>query len=148
MFKRLFAALLVVTLAACSTLGLKKPEVSLSDIKPAGKSTLFEQNFDVALRVSNPNAFALSGRGMNFTLFVNGDKLADGASNQAFEVPANGSAVVTLRMRTSLADWLRQAGSLLTSGGGVDYRLQGRINDVNGLADLPIDRSGRWSLTR
>lgn len=144
--KRLLLLLPLLWLGACASLSLQKPTVKLADIKPAGLS-LVEQAFDVSLRVSNPNAFALSGRGMQFKLFLGGQPLADGLSNQPFEIPARGSAVVTVRLHTALSDWLKQAGSLLAHPNrGLNYRLEGRIDRVNGLADLPFTSEGSWSL--
>ncbi|MCL6262090.1 LEA type 2 family protein [Craterilacuibacter sp. RT1T] len=145
--KRWILLLTLTLLSACSTLGLEKPKVSLVDIKPSSKSTLFEQAFDVSLRISNPNGFALSGKGVKFTLQVDDKRLADGMSNKAFEIPARSSSVITVRMHTSLADWLKQLGNALASpNSGITYQLEGQITDVNGIASLPFSSKGNWSL--
>ncbi|MGL6072031.1 LEA type 2 family protein [Craterilacuibacter sp.] len=145
--KRWILLLAVTLLSACSTIGLEKPKVSLADIKTSSKSTLIEQAFDVSLRISNPNSFALSGKGVKFELQIDGKKLANGLSNQHFEIPARSSGIVTVRMYTSLADWLRQLGGVLSRPGtALEYQLIGSIADVNGIASLPFSSKGSWSL--
>jgi LEA14-like dessication related protein len=46
--------------------GLQKPQVSLVDIRPAA-STLLEQNFDLTLRMQNPNRLPIKASGLNLT---------------------------------------------------------------------------------
>lgn len=100
--KWIATALLLLSLAGCGSMGLKKPEVSLSNIEP-GSSTLFEQNFAVTLRVANPNPIPLNASGVDFELMLGGEKLGGGSSQQAVSIPSRGEGMVTLQVHTSLA---------------------------------------------
>jgi LEA14-like dessication related protein len=143
--RTLLALSLCLWLAACSTLGLQKPQVSLVDIRPAA-STLLEQNFTLTLRIQNPNHLPIKAAGLNFTLQVAGQQLASGASNQAIHVPALGDTQIQLQLHTSLVSWLKQLGKVVQGDGKLAYQLEGQLLGVQGLADLPFSSSGEWKL--
>ena len=144
--KWIATTLLLLLLSGCGSLGLKKPQVGLSNIEP-GKSTLFEQNFTVTLRIHNPNPIPLSASGLNFELMLGGEKLGGGASDQAFNVPAQGEGLVALQVHTSLAAWIRQlANWQKLPDGKLDYEIRGELQGLNGLATLPFDNKGEWKL--
>ncbi|POZ62829.1 LEA type 2 family protein [Chromobacterium alticapitis] len=144
--KWIVTALLALLLAGCGSLGLKKPEVSLSNIEP-GKSTLFEQNFTVTLRIVNPNAIPLQASGLEFDVMVAGEKLGSGVSDQAISIPANGEGLVPLQVHTSLAAWIRQlANWQQLPGGKMAYEIRGQLKNLNGLATLPFSSHGEWKL--
>ncbi|AXE30721.1 hypothetical protein DK842_12955 [Chromobacterium phragmitis] len=146
--KRIATALLLLALAGCGTIGLKKPEVSLSNIEP-GSSTLFEQNFAVTLRVANPNPVPLNASGVDFELLLGGEKLGAGSSNQPVAIPSRGEGTVTLQVHTSLAAWIRQLGNWQQlPGGKLNYEIRGKLHDLSGVADLPFDSKGEWQLPK
>lgn len=142
---RLLTGLLCLWLVACGALGLQKPQVSLVDIRPAA-STLLEQNFDLTLRLQNPNQLALTASGLSFELTVAGQHLAQGVSNQAISVPALGESEIKVRVHTALSSWLKQVGKVLQGNGKLDYQLQGRLEGLQGLTSLPFSSSGEWKL--
>ncbi len=73
MLQRWLAGLIALGLTACSGLPLNAvaPKVSVAevDIKSLG---VFEQHFDVGLRVNNPNDFDLTIEALDFELELNG----------------------------------------------------------------------------
>lgn len=142
---RLLIGLLGLWLAACSALGLQKPQVSLVDIRPAA-STLLEQNFDLTLRLQNPNRLPLTASGLSFELSVAGQRLATGVSNQAISVPALGESEIKVRVHTALSSWLKQLGKVLQGDGKLEYQLQGRLEGLQGITSLPFSSSGEWKL--
>ncbi|MBV8680633.1 MAG: LEA type 2 family protein [Aquitalea sp.] len=143
--KPCLALFICLWLVGCSTLGLKKPQLSLVDIHPA-TSTLLEQNFDVTLRVQNPNALPLHASGLSFDLDVAGNRLASGLSDQAIAVPALGETEIKVRLHTSLVSWLKQLGKVMRTDGKLDYQLQGQLEGVQGLTSVPFSSSGEWQL--
>ncbi|KMN76768.1 LEA14-like dessication related protein [Chromobacterium alkanivorans] len=140
-------ALFALLLSGCAALNYQKPQVSIADVKP-GRATLFEQSFDVSLRVSNPNNLALNAKGMTLELNVAGEKLATGVSNQAIAVPALGEGLITLQLHTSLAGWLKQIGKAMEAGNGgkLEYQLNGTLEDLNGMGRVPFRSKGEWKL--
>ncbi|HEY5598379.1 MAG TPA: LEA type 2 family protein, partial [Kiloniellales bacterium] len=82
-FLSLIGVGLVLVLAACAPIDkAEPPEVSLADIKllPGG---LFEQKFQLELRVTNPNNFDLPLEGLSFKLALNDQPFAQGVSNES-----------------------------------------------------------------
>ena len=85
---------------------------------------LFEQELRVDLRLRNPNDFAIGIERVRFALEVNDKTFANGRTNQAFELPALGEAVVpvTVSVPTNdLIDRLMEVGSERR----LEYRLSG-----------------------
>jgi LEA14-like dessication related protein len=142
------AALLgsVLLLAGCGMLEMKKPQISVVDIVPA-HSTLLEQNFDVTLRVQNPNTRALTAQGLSFEVHVDGDTLANGVSSQPISVPAMSDGLVKIQLHTTLATWFKHLNAVLQSGDGtIAYQIVGRLDGLEGLGSVPFKSEGKWKL--
>jgi LEA14-like dessication related protein len=114
------------------------PEVLVTNITPL-EGTAFEQRLQVDLRIRNPNDFDLLVTGIDFTLNLNGKRLARGLGNTAITVPRLSDAVVSVQTSTSTLDVVRQ---LLTfsQAQNLSYDITGRLHLKNG--HLPFDTSG------
>ncbi|WP_293762239.1 LEA type 2 family protein [uncultured Aquitalea sp.] len=146
MLRKLLVLAALLGLAACAGLGLKKPDISLADIKPVSAS-LLEQSFDVTLRLQNPNNLPLSADGLQFDLLLAGNKLATGVSNQPIKVAALADTTFTVRVHTSLTGWLKQVGKLMDGNTRqLDYQINGRLEGLNGFGSLPFTSKGEWKL--
>ena len=78
-YRRLrFVLCAMLLLAGCVTLpsDFKEPGVSLVSITPQIKN-LFAPEFDVVLRVTNPNREALDIAGLSYTVHLQGNKLIE-----------------------------------------------------------------------
>lgn len=98
-------------LAACATGGpdgLQSPYVSLSNITPGDSMTFFEQRYEVALRVQNPNNTPLPIAGMNYHVILNDREFARGVSHEETLIPALGEAIVHVTVTSGPLDWLKQ----------------------------------------
>lgn len=116
----LTAALL---LAGCGTAEPEPPQVRVADLRLLD-STVFEQRFEINLRIGNPNDFALPLDGLTFDLEVNGESFARGFSNQRVTIPRLGEGNVSVAASTTLIEVMRQM-QLLAEYGDVTYRLRG-----------------------
>lgn len=145
--KQLCLSLVVLLLSACASLPavLDPPTVTLSsiDLKQLG---LFEQQFLVKLRLKNPNGVKLPITGMDYQITLNDQKFAQGVSNQAVSVPANGDALADVTVTSNLQSVLNQLGPMASSGGAVKYRISGHVSVVNRALKLPFDYSGNIGL--
>ena len=119
--------------------------------RPSGRSgpkgcRLFEQRFQVDLRIGNPNDFDLPLDGLTFDLDVNGEDFARGFSDQRVTVPRLGDARVSVVASTTLLDLVRQF-SLLAERGDLAYRLHGTAY-LNSLAvrQAPYESEGTFRL--
>jgi len=140
----IFAMLVVLT--GCAALDeTAPPQVTLSDIRML-QGGLFEQRFQVDLRIRNPNDFDLSIDGLTFALELNGQDFADGVSDQQVTVPRLAEAVVPVTASTTLLQMVQQA-LRLGERADLDYRLSGDVF-LAGLTRraVPYERSGRLQL--
>ena len=138
--------LFIVLLAACAPLDkAQPPEVSLADIKllPGG---LFEQNFQLVLRVTNPNNFDLPLEGLSFKLALNDKPFAQGVSNESVTVPRLGEARIPVVASTTVLDIMQQV-LALGSSADLTYRLEG-LAYLKGIGNrsVPYERNGKLQL--
>lgn len=134
-----------VLMASCSTMPpeFEAPRVHISDMT-AKEMAIFEQRFDVKLRIQNPNNTDLSINGLKFDIELNEREFANGMSGQRLIVPRFGSEVVDVEVFTTLGSFLRQI-QTLNSGAPqkVRYRLKGSVFvDAPGTFKAPFDESG------
>ncbi len=148
--QRLFAAaLLAVLLAGCASLApkLETPQLSLKGIRMQ-EASLFEQRFEVRLRVQNPNDLDLPVRGLDLEFELGGEKFATGVSAREFTVPALGEAefdmLVTSNAATAILNLMR-AGE--TRRETIDYRIRGTLRTKLGLLrTVPFEEKGTLPL--
>ena len=150
--KRL-AILLVLLLgfapAACTTVSEEEilpPKISLSDIRMI-KSTGFEQQVELDLRLGNPNNFDIALEGLTFTLEVNESHFADGQSGAEVTLPRLGDARVPVTATTTILDVVRQV-LLLGRAKALDYRIKGFAYVATGFGTrrVPFETEGSLKL--
>jgi len=139
----------VVLMAACSTMpkDFEAPRVNIADLTPK-EMAIFEQRFDVKLRIQNPNDMDLSINGLRFDIELNEREFANGMSGERVTVPRFGSQAVDVEVFTTLASFLRQVQDLNTgTGQKVRYRLKGTaFVDSPGTFKAPFDEKGEIEL--
>ena len=86
------AASVLVLAVSCSTMpkDFEAPRVTITDLTPKDMA-IFEQRFDVKLRIQNPNDQELSINGLRFDIQLNEHEFASGMSGQHVAVPRFGS---------------------------------------------------------
>lgn len=135
---------LALSLPACSSVprDIDPPRVNLVNIAPK-EMTLFEQRYDVQLRIENPNDTDLTIKGMRFGMELNDKEFANGMSGEKFAVSRFGSEVVHVDVTTGLGGILRQLQDLGRSDMKMRYRLKGTaFVDSPGNWKLPFDEKG------
>ena len=104
---------------------MEPPKISIANIVPKDFA-VFEQRFDVQLRIQNPNNQELGINGLRCDIEFNDKEFGNGMSGQQVKVPRFGSEVVHVEVITSLGSFLRQFQDLNKSGvGKLRYRLKG-----------------------
>jgi LEA14-like dessication related protein len=146
--RQIVAALIAgAALAGCAGLpaGVEPPTVTISDFG-IGSASLFEQQFNLKLRIQNPNPQELRIDGVAFDLEINDQPFATGVGNQAVTVPRFGSAFMPVEAVSSLGGLLRQFGALvLGDKPGFRYRIKGSLSLAGGTR-IPFDRRGEFDL--
>jgi LEA14-like dessication related protein len=131
---------------------IRLPQVKISSLK-VKRMSLTGADLELALGVSNPNAFSLGLKKLNYTLTVNGSSWASGASTD--NSPVGKKSDTTIRIPISL-DFLEVGQTvvqLLSGGKALDCRLTGDMNvgtsiPAFGDASIPLDLANKISLTR
>ena len=135
---------------ACSTMprDFETPKVSIANIAPKDLA-IFEQRFDVQLRIQNPNDVDLSIKGLRCEIELNDKEFGSGMSGQKFTVPRFGSELINVEVITGLGSFLKQAQTLNSSGGTKwRYRLKGTaFLDSPGIFKMPFDETGEVDLS-
>lgn len=139
--KRLWTgALLLLLLSGCASWFIKgePPDVLVTDITLLD-ATAFEQRLQIDLRIRNPNDFDLAVTGIDFTLSVNGKRLARGLGNKELTIPRLSDAVISVHTSTSTFDIIRQVLSV-SQKQDMSYEIAGVLHSKDGR--LPFDNSG------
>ena len=120
------------------------PRVSLVSIKPLDMQML-EQRFVLELRILNPNSVAIPVSGLSYALEINQREFAYGVSQQAVSIPPYGEALLQVEVVSNLLNVMRQLQQLGDSpgGGGLEYRLHGKIGLADRVRGMPFDYAGK-----
>ena len=135
-------------LVGCSGLlrTMAPPRVNIVNVTPK-EMKLFEQIFDLELRVQNPNEEALSIHGLTFEMEINDKKFATGVSNEKVTVDRFSSGVIHVQAVTSFWGMLQQIAQLQrTETPRVTYRIRGAIYAGAPSVKLPFDTSGEFKI--
>lgn len=134
--------------SGCGTVprDIEPPKISIANIAPKDLA-LFEQRFDVQLRIQNPNDKELGINGLRCEIELNGKEFGNGMSGERVKVPRFGSEVVNVEVITSLGSFLRQVQNLGNAGSSAEnkfiYRLKGTaFVDSPSSFKLPFDEKG------
>ena len=142
------AAFILAYIAGCAGVGkrLEPPRVKLANIRPESFNVL-ETVFEVQLRVFNTNDTALHIRGVESELEINGKAFAFGVSESDVEVPAYGTALLPLRVYSSVFDIIKSAVGLHKQE-QLRYHIEGKLRLGTGTSPgvLPFESEGIISL--
>ena len=142
---RVLLPAMVLFVTACATVpsDIEPPKITIANIAPKDVA-IFEQRFDVQLRIQNPNDQELGINGLRFDLELNDKEFGNGMSGQQVKVPRFGSEVVNVEVITSPGSFLRQIQDLNTSGAGkLRYGLKGvAFVESPSRFKLPFDEKG------
>ena len=142
--RALIIAILISCLSACSSLtSFEKPTLSIADLRPTEFSR-DAQTFKLMLKVDNHNSIALPIAGINYALNLSGFDIAEGASDKAVSIPANGSGFVEIDIKANLIKILPQlAKSLMSGERNLTYDLKGQVNlNSRFVKTIPFDKKG------
>lgn len=135
-----FLFAVIVMCSGCASWFIKgePPEVLLTNVTPLD-ATLFEQRLRVDLRIRNPNDFDYHLTGIDFTLNLNGKRLARGLGSKEVTIPRLGDAVMTIDTTTSTLDIVRQLLEL-SQKQELTYDIKGVLHSTDGR--LPFTSAG------
>lgn len=142
--RALILAILISCFSACSSLtSFEKPTLSIADLRPT-KFARDGQVFTLKLKVDNPNGIALPIAGLNYALNLSGYDIAQGFSDNAVSIPANGTGFVEVDIKANLIEILpKLAKSLMSGDRSLSYDLKGQVNlNSRFVKTIPFDKKG------
>ena len=142
----LFAA---AVLAGCAGLppGAQPPAVTISDFG-LGNAGLFEQQFNLRLRIQNPNPDEFKVDGIAFDLEINDQPFAKGVGNQVVTVPRYGSDFMPVEAVSTLGGLIRQFGRIAQGDKpAFKYRIRGSLSIAGGTR-VPFEQQRRFRFRR
>ncbi len=133
---------LCVVMAACAP-HFEKPAVTVEKIDYRG-GNLLQQDFAVRFNIHNPNTRALPVAGLDAELSVDGDRIAAGAADRPFVVPALGDGQFDMSIHVDMAAGLLK---LLAHRDELPYALTGKVRiDLPLLRSMPFQSTGSIKL--
>ena len=104
------SVLALLIIFGCAGVGkhLEPPRVKMANIRPESFN-LLETVFEVQLRVFNTNDTPLHIKGVESEIEINGKPFAFGVSESDVAVPAYGTALLPLRVYSSVFDIIKSA---------------------------------------
>ena len=138
------ALLAAAVIAGCAGLpsGMQPPSVTIADFD-VGNAGLFEQQFNLRLRIQNPNPDEFKVDGLAFDLDINGQPFAKGVGNQPVIVPRYGSGFMTVEAVSTLGGLIRQFGRLIEGNRLFKYRIKGMLSITAG-PRVPFEETGEF----
>ena len=127
---RFFFAAALLFLSGCATMnpGYEEPTVELVSFKALPPNG-FEQNFEIGLKLTNPNNFELPFNGISCQLSLAGEALARGVTSDIPTAAAYGESRFVVPVSTSLMGGINVIRALMASRGqDVSYQMQAKID--------------------
>jgi LEA14-like dessication related protein len=142
-WSRFVVSVACMWLAACAP-HFERPALSVAKIEYQGGNIL-QQNFLVTFNIYNPNSRSLPVSGVNAELSIDGDRIASGSSNRAFEVAPRGDTQVDMTIK---ADFAMGLSKLLKHSDSLNYELNGAVSiDLPLFRSLPFHETGVFALS-
>lgn len=141
--------LLVLMLSACATLppDFEQPRVTVTSFRPVSTGNLSPE-FEIILRVTNPNRSALELEGMSYTIDLNGHEVVAGVASDLPVIDAYGEGDVKLRATASLFEGLNFLSGLMgRNQDSVEYAFNAKLDVGTFMPDIRVNKTGTISLT-
>lgn len=141
------AACAVAALAGCETIDQTlPPRISVANIELT-QPGLLRQDFNLDLRIANPNNVDIPLEGLTFHLDVDGQPFAEGQSNERVTLPRLSEISMPVKASTDTFSLVRQ---IMTLGqrDKISYRISGYayVSGIAGARRVPYERKGSLAL--
>lgn len=141
--------LIIAGCAALNVADFDEPQIELLGLTPMAGSGM-EARFLVKLRIVNPNAIPLEVDGMAYDVFIRGNKLLSGVSNEPLRVAAYGESTAELEVAAGMMSSFALLRDLMSNPpeGGLPYRLNAKLSRKGLIGALRVSKEGNISLDK
>jgi len=124
-------------------LDYEEPSVELISFKALPASG-FEQNFEIGLKLTNPNNFDLPFNGISYQLSVAGEELAHGVASNIPTAKAYGESRFVVPISASLFGGFKVIKALMSKQGkDISYQLKAKLDiDIPFMPKLTVVQDG------
>lgn len=140
---------IVCVLPACTGMrpGFETPTVAFTSFRML-PSTGLAPEFEIGLRVTNPNREALKLKGLAYTVSLDGKELIKGVANQLPVIEGYGSGDVTLTAAPDMLAGIQFFGDLMRSPrDAVGYSVEAKLDVGTFIPPIRVREEGRLSLS-
>ena len=145
---RLLFLAALVTLSACAGMrpGFETPTVAVTSFRMLPSSGITPE-FEIGLRVTNPNSQDLKLKGLAYTASLDGREVIKGVANDLPVIEGYGSGDVTLTALPDLVAGMRFFTNLLSGPRDtVDYALEAKLDVGTFMPPIRVREEGTLSL--
>lgn len=140
-----FFVAVLLFLSGCASMNLdyEEPSVELTSFK-ALPANGFEQNFEIGLKLTNPNNFDLPFNGISYQLSVAGEELAHGVASNIPTAKAYGESRFVVPISASLFGGFKVIKALMANKGqDISYQLEAKLDiDIPFMPKLTVIQDG------
>ncbi len=148
--KNSFIVMLIMLLTACATLSpsYEKPQVSITSFTLAPESTGLAPEFNIGLRVVNPNRNSLPLVGMSYSVEIEGNRILTGAEPNLPRIEGYGTADIVIKASPDLFGSARLLNQLLTGQRNeLNYLFKAKLDVGTLMPFINIEEKGRFGLS-
>lgn len=147
---RMVVCMLVLAVTACAPLfpGFETPTATLNSLRVLPGDTIVP-TFEIGLNISNPNRVPLKLAGLSYTVYLEGEPVLRGLTNQLPVIAAYGEGEVVVQARPDVfstinlfSRWLNQPSDVFS------YSFEAQLDVGRFVPKINIVRSGEISLTQ
>lgn len=138
---------MLLSVVGCATLptDFRQPGVTVVSVSPRLSDSIAPE-FDIVLRVSNPNRRALAIRGLSYTIDLAGSEVVQGVASDLPKIAAYGEAEVTLSAQADLLGGLNVLSSILADPASpIDFEFNAEIDVGKFYPVIEVNKRGMIS---
>lgn len=146
--RRFILGILLLTATGCAGFGGYKDSVRVTvSAVEVLEATVFEQLYQVTLRVQNRSEQPITVRGGSFDLAINGRDFGSGVSDSTLTIPAFADAQLQVRMVSTLFGMVRLFQGLSSPDNtALTYEISGRFSTDAVLGGITFREEGEIAL--
>ena len=146
--KKIYLYIFIVLLAGCASMpsDFQEPAFSIMNVELRNSSGLSPE-FEVTLLITNPNRVSLDIVGMSYDIFLEGNKVVSGVSNDFPVIEPYGEEAVRIISKISLVGSINLLGDLVRRNNDqIKYEFNARLDIGSKYQIIPIAKSGIFDL--
>jgi LEA14-like dessication related protein len=138
---------ILLAAAGCATVpaDFRQPGVSVVSVTPRLANSIAPE-FDIVLRVTNPNRSALAIKGLTYTIDLAGSQVVQGVASDLPKIAAYGEAEVTLGAQADLLGGLNVLSRILADPASpIDFEFNAEIDIGTFYPMIRVNKRGEVS---